>query len=103
MKTFVTLLAATVLAGWVGTARCAEIPPPPEPYPVELKVGELFEPCRSGEIACPARGPICDDGRVVAVVDTPDGIGFKGVGRGTTLCSAAGSTGFRRVFRITVK
>jgi hypothetical protein len=40
---------------------------------------------------------------VVAVVDTPDGIGFKGVGRGTTLCSAAGSTGFRRVFRITVK
>lgn len=74
-----------------------------EPFPVELKVGETFEACTSGQIVCPARGPICDDPNVAVPVDTAGGLGFKGVGPGTTLCSAASAVGPRRLFRITVR
>ena len=73
-----------------------------EPFPIELRVGETFEVCASGEIICPARTPICDDLAVVIPVDVPGGLGFRGVGPGTTLCSAASGGGLRRVFRITV-
>lgn len=92
----------------IGTLK-AEEPDRNLPYPVELEVGEIFKVCLSGEIVCPARSPICDDLKVVEVVDTPDGMGFKGIARGSTLCSAMGGTswggglGFRRVFRITVR
>jgi hypothetical protein len=33
----------------------------------------------------------------------PEGLGFQGVGPGTTLCSAASAAGPRRIFRITVR
>jgi len=74
-----------------------------EPFPVALFVGETFEVCSSGQVVCPARTPICDDLKVVVPVDSPGGLGFRGVGPGTTLCSAASATGLRRVFRITVR
>jgi hypothetical protein len=74
-----------------------------EPFPVGLQVGETFDACASGQIVCPARGPICDDPKVVIPVDVNGGLGFKGVGAGTTLCSAASSVGPRRIFRITVR
>ena len=73
-----------------------------EPFPIELRAGETFDVCASGEINCPVRAPICDDLAVAIPVDLPGGLGFRGVGPGTTLCSAASSGGFRRVFRITV-
>jgi len=76
---------------------------PDIPYPVELSAGEIFKVCESGQIVCPATRPICDDPKVAAPVDTPDGLGFKGVGPGTTLCSAAAASGQRRVFSITVR
>jgi hypothetical protein len=72
-------------------------------YPVVLQAGEVFDLCRSGEIVCPARTPICDAPTVAIPVDLPDGLGFKGVSPGTTLCSAASAAGPRRVFRITVR
>ena len=72
-----------------------------EPYPVTLQAGEIFHVCKSGEVICPVRAPICDDLKVVDVVDTPDGLGFKGITPGTTLCSVM-SGGARRIFRITV-
>jgi hypothetical protein len=76
-----------------------------DPYPVELKVGEAFEVCASGLVGCPAIGPICDDPKVAIPVDIPgSGLGFRGVGPGSTLCSAISRLGgFRRVFRITVR
>jgi len=74
-----------------------------EPYPVNLVAGEIFKVCKSGQIICPAIGPICDDLKVAIPVDTPDGLGFKGVGPGTTLCSAGNESGLRRVFRISVR
>lgn len=74
-----------------------------EPFPVELQVGEPFEVCASGQIVCPARTPICDNPKVAVPVDVPGGLGFQGVGPGTTLCSAASAVGPRRVFRITVR
>jgi len=74
-----------------------------EPYPVELRVGETFEVCTSGQIVCPARTPICDNLKVAVPVDAPGGLGFQGVGPGATLCSAASAVGPRRVFRITVR
>jgi hypothetical protein len=76
-----------------------------EPYPVELKVGETFDVCASGLILCPAiGGNICDDPKVAIPIDVPgSGVGFRGVGPGTTLCSSLSPTGFRRIFRITVR
>ena len=74
-----------------------------EPFPVALRVGETFDVCASGQVACPARTSICDDLKVAVPVDLPGGLGFQGVGPGTTLCSAASAIGPRRVFRITVR
>ena len=75
-----------------------------EPYPVDLKVGETFDVCASGLIRCPPIGNICDDPKVAIPVDVPgSGLGFRGVGPGTTLCSAGSVSGFRRIFRITVR
>ena len=74
-----------------------------EPFPIELRVGETFEVCTSGQIVCPARAPLCDDPKIAVPVDAPGGLGFKGVGPGSTLCSAASAVGPRRVFRITVR
>ena len=74
-----------------------------EPFPIGLRVGETFDVCASGQIVCPARTPICDDPKVVVPVDVQGGLGFRSVGPGTTLCSAASAVGPRRVFRITVR
>jgi len=74
-----------------------------EPFPIELQIGETFEVCTTGQIVCPARAALCDDPKVAVPVDAPGGLGFKGVGPGTTLCSAASAAGPRRVFRITVR
>jgi hypothetical protein len=75
-----------------------------EPYPVDLKVGETFDVCASGLVRCPPIGNMCDDPKVAAPVDVPgSGVGFRGVGPGTTLCSAGSVSGYRRVFRITVR
>ena len=73
------------------------------PFPITLRSGETFDLCTSGLIVCPARTPICDDLKVVVPIDLPGGLGFQGVGPGTTLCSAASAAGPRRVFRITVR
>jgi hypothetical protein len=93
----VNLLVLAVLVGYVQGAGAQGN----EPYPVKLQVGEIFHVCTSGEVICPVRSPICDDLKVVDVVDTSDGLGFKGVSPGTTLCSVM-SGGARRVFRIIV-
>ncbi len=72
-------------------------------YAVELRVGEIFKVCKSGNVVCPVRVPICDDTTIITVVDTPDGLGFKGIAPGTTHCSVRPSAGPRRLFRITVR
>jgi len=74
-----------------------------EAIPVGLLAGETFDACSSGQIVCPARAPICDDPKVAVPADVNGGLGFKGIGPGTTLCSAASSVGPRRIFRITVR
>lgn len=73
-----------------------------EPYPVELQTGEIFKVCKSGMVVCPVFMPICDNTKIIMLVDTPDGLGFKGIAPGTTLCSVGSSVGPRRLFRITV-
>ena len=74
------------------------------PYPLTVKVGESAPVCKTGTIICPASEPICDDTSVATAASTPDGLAFKGVKPGTTLCSAASASGggFRRVYRVTV-
>ena len=108
--TIVCILLAAMLTPCWNYARSADPPPPqfPGAYPVDLKVGELFIISKSVEIVSPVRFPICDDLKVVDVVDTPDGLAFKGIGPGKTLCSVAsgatmsGVVGPRRVFAVTV-
>ncbi len=106
-RLFAGIAVSTVLAalgGWPGPGRAAGAPPPPDqPDPVTLRVGQVFEVCRSGQVVCPIVRHICDDPGVVGVVDTPDGLGIKGVAAGTTLCMASGSPGPGRLFRITVR
>jgi len=82
----------------VGAARAQD-----EPFPVELRPGETFDACASGQIICPARNPICDDPNVAVPADVSGVLGFKAVGPGATLCSAASAAGPRRIFRITVR
>jgi len=98
---------ALVIAGALGMifqAHAQDAGSPGDgPYPVALVVGETFDACNSGQIVCPARVPICDDPKVAVPVDLPGGLGFQGVGPGTTLCSAASAVGPRRIFRITVR
>ncbi|HZW37472.1 MAG: hypothetical protein ACM319_03240 [Deltaproteobacteria bacterium] len=97
------MLAAFVIAAFAGIVPAGAEMPGDEPFAVDLLVGETFEVCNSGQILCPAISPICDDLKVIVPVDTPNGLGFKGAGPGTTLCSAASATGQRRVFRLTVR
>jgi hypothetical protein len=110
MRISIAAAALLLVAGLPGPAVSTDRaqaagPSHDEPYPVELTIGETFHVCRSGEIICPAVVPICDDPETAVPVDTPDGLGFRGVAPGTTLCSAAASAGagLRRVFRITVR
>ena len=91
-------LVIGVLFGTALHARAGD-----EAFPVGLQVGDTFDACSSGQIVCPARGAMCDDLKVATPVDVNGGLGFKGVGPGTTLCSAASSVGPRRIFRITVR
>ena len=103
--TNVGVLVLIMLTTFWNNAQTADPLPPqyPGPYPVELKVGEIFIISKSVEIVSPVRFPICDDIKVVDVVDTPDGLAFKGIAPGKTLCSvASGVSGARRVFAITV-
>ena len=75
------------------------------PAPLALKVGETLAICKTGTIECPAVAPICDDTSLVAAEQSEQGLVFRGLKPGTTLCSAASSAGagFRRVYRVTVK
>jgi hypothetical protein len=72
-------------------------------HEVELGVGEIFKVCKSGIVVCPAIVSICDDANIVTIVNTPDGLGFKGVAPGATLCSVGTTVGPRRLFRVTVQ
>ncbi len=72
------------------------------PHEVELQVGEIFKVCKSGIVVCPVILSLCDDANIVTSVNTPDGLGFKGVAPGTTLCSVGTAVGPRRLFRVTV-
>jgi len=93
----IAMVIGGILAS-VGTVRAQD-----EPFPVELRAGETFDVCASGQIVCPARVPICDDPNVAVPVDVSGGLGFKAVGPGATLCSAASAVGPRRIFRVTVR
>ncbi len=73
-------------------------------YPLVVRVGQLAAICTTDTILCPAAAPICDDPSVATGVDSEQGLAFKGMRPGTTLCSAQSSAGLgpRRVYRITV-
>jgi hypothetical protein len=96
----VALAAATLACGAAAQSSAAD-----QPHPLKLKVGESLAICKTGTIQCPASSPICDDTTVVtAELSGNEGLVFKGLKPGTTLCSAGASSGFgaRRVYRVTV-
>lgn len=103
LRTYLTAFPVFALCVFAANARAGTDSSRDAPYPVEMSVGDTFEVCGTGEITCPAIAPICDDAKVSVPVDTPNGLGYRGTGPGTTLCSAASATGQRRVFRITVR
>jgi hypothetical protein len=75
-----------------------------EPYPLAIKVGKSIALCKTGTITCPAASAICDDTATVEASTTSEGLVFKGLKEGKTICSAASSSGLgsRRVYRVTV-
>ena len=99
--TIATMVGMPVLTIFTGHAQAAE-PQRTGPYQVELQVGEVFLICKSGELICPAQATMCDNIKVVDVVDTQDGLAFVGMSPGETLCSAGSVNGLRRVFQVTV-
>jgi len=103
--TIAGILAFIILTISWNHAQTADAPTQyPGAYPVELKVGEIFIISKSIDIVSPVITPICDDLKIVDVVDTPDGPAFKGIAPGKTLCSVrAGAGGHRRVFAISVQ
>ncbi|ACL63901.1 conserved hypothetical protein [Anaeromyxobacter dehalogenans 2CP-1] len=74
------------------------------PFPLTLDVGEVKPLCPTGTVQCPPRAILCDDPKVAVGADSPEGGALRGVGPGTTTCSAAGGSplGARRVYRVTV-
>lgn len=97
------LPAAIVLLIGIHFAAAHDVRAQDGPFPVRIQAGETFNVCTSGQIVCPARVPICDDPKVAVPADVKGELGFRGVGPGTTLCSAASAVGPRRVFRIIVR
>jgi len=91
-----------VLIMFFGDAKAADPTEPGQIHEVELQAGEVFSVCKSGIVVCPAIVSICDDANIVTIVNTPDGLGFKGVAPGATLCSVGTTVGPRRLFRVTV-
>lgn len=75
-----------------------------DPVSLTVKVGKSVALCATGTIQCPAANPICDDISVATAEVTAEGLVLKGVKKGETLCSAAGSNGFgrRQVYRVVV-
>ena len=73
-------------------------------FPLEVGVGKSVAICKTGTILCPAGNAICDDDSIVAVESSADGIVFRGLKPGTTICSAAsgGGAGLRSVYKVTV-
>lgn len=101
--TIVKMLGLVVLTFFTGHAQ-AEDPLKMESYPVELRVGEVFQVCKSGKVICPVKATVCDDSTIVELVDTPDGLGIRGTSPGGTLCSTGSNiTNHRPLFRITVR
>jgi len=104
MKTEIIVVSGLlVLILLVSEVKAADPPAPGQTYEVGLQVGEIFNVCKSGIVVCPAIVSICDDANIVTIVSTPDGLGFKGVAPGTTLCSVGTTVGPRRLFRVTVQ
>jgi hypothetical protein len=87
---------------FVSNVRAGDTSESSQTYEVELQAGEIFKVCKSGIVVCPVILSLCDDANIVTSVSTPDGLGFKGVAPGTTLCSVGTGVGPRRLFRITV-
>ena len=98
--------ALTVAAALAGGAAAAQDggAAADEPVPLRIRVGETVAICATGTIICPAGAALCDDPAVAVPDASGDGLSFRGVGEGTTLCSAqaAQGRGMRRVYRVIV-
>lgn len=103
MRFAVSCLAVLALAG---AARAQDDGGASDaPHPLTLRVGESIAICATGTIVCPAGAAVCDDLSVALPVGDPErGLVLKGLKPGSTLCSAAGSSGqgTRRTYRVTV-
>ena len=103
MKTaIIMVIGFLVLITFVSDVKAGDPTEPGQIHEVELQVGEVFRVCKSGIVVCPAIVSICDDANIVTIVNTSDGLGFKGVSPGSTLCSAGTTVGPRRLFSVTV-
>ena len=104
MKTVIIMVTGIlVLIMFVSEVKAGDPAEAGQTHEVQLSVGEIYNVCNSGIVVCPAIVSICDDATIATIVSTPDGLGFKGVAPGTTLCSVGTAVGPRRLFRVTVQ
>jgi len=103
MKTAIIMITGfLILFMFISGVKAGDSTEPGQINEVELGAGEIYNVCKSGIVVCPAIVSLCDDANIVTLVNTPDGLGFKGVAPGTTLCSVGTTVGPRRLFRVTV-
>lgn len=76
-----------------------------EPYPLTVPVGGEVNICKTGTIVCPAGAAMCAEPKIAVPERGAEGMVFRGVSAGATLCSAGATDGrgARRVYRVTVK
>jgi hypothetical protein len=100
LSLFIGLL---MLAAFTGSVYAGNPDPDDEYTVVKIKVGDVFKICKSGLVVCPVRTPICDDPELIDLVDTPDGLGYKAMAKGSTICSVQSNVGQRFIFRLVIE
>ncbi len=74
------------------------------PHVLQIRVGASVAICKTGTILCPAGAATCDDPAVAVAQFTEEGVAFKGLKPGATLCSARAASGQGRstLYRVVV-
>lgn len=104
MRTVLRCALLLAALGPLGGAAEEGGAPPSELPLLVIRTGDSVAICKTGTIICPATLGTCDDPAVAAADSGDDGIVFRGISPGATVCSAVGTSGVgpRKLYRVKV-